>query len=214
MTSKIYLIRHAESVHNVSKDFSHRDPPLTELGQSQASALTQSFPGLSSVAVVISSPLARTLQTTLAAFSSVLEKQYIGEAGIEAGASLILDPNLQERSDLACDTGSDRKLLEAQFPGLDLSGLQDGWFAKTGKFAPDDASVQARAAVVRNRLYEIVTNLQEISKPGQRRDVAAVTHGVFMKFLADDQAIDLPKAGWKEYTIEKSDDDSVILRAL
>lgn len=115
MASTIYLIRHAESVHNVSKDFSHRDPPLTELGIAQASALGKSFPGLASVAIVLTSPLTRTLETTLAAFSHILDKQSVGDGGIDAGARLVLDPDLQERSDLPCDTGSDRATLEEKF---------------------------------------------------------------------------------------------------
>lgn len=30
-----------------------------------------------------------------------------------------------------------------------------------------------------------------------------VTHGVFMKYLSGDPEIDLPKAGWESYRIEK-----------
>lgn len=72
MTSTIYLVRHAESAHSISKDFSHRDPPLTDLGRKQASALVQSLPKPASVAMVFTSPLTRTLETTLAAFSQSL----------------------------------------------------------------------------------------------------------------------------------------------
>lgn len=32
MPSTIYLVRHAESLHNTTKNFSLRDPPLTPLG--------------------------------------------------------------------------------------------------------------------------------------------------------------------------------------
>lgn len=213
MASTIYLVRHAESEHNVSKDFSHRDPSLTELGQSQASALAQSFPALSSVAVVLTSPLARAVQTTLGAFGSIIDKQFIGDSGIDAGARLILDPDLQERSDLPCDTGSDRELLEARFPSLDFSVLRDGWHAKTGPNTADDAAVKARAQAVRDKLLTLVEELAKESDTG-KRDVVVVTHGVFMKFLAEDESIDLPKAGWKAYKVEKQANGQVTLHAV
>lgn len=72
MPSTIYLVRHAESAHNVSKDFTHRDPPLTSLGHTQAAALVQSFPDPASIALVLTPPLTRTLETALAAFSHAL----------------------------------------------------------------------------------------------------------------------------------------------
>jgi len=117
--STIYLVRHAESEHNVTKDFSTRDPGLTELGFTQASALATDsvFPALSSVGVIVSSPLRRTIETTLAGFRDIIEG---------GGAKLILDPDLQERSELPCDTGSSVGELTERFPGLDFSELERG----------------------------------------------------------------------------------------
>ncbi|CAM1507477.1 Fc.00g071180.m01.CDS01 [Cosmosporella sp. VM-42] len=212
MAPTIYLIRHAESVHNVSKDFSHRDPPLTELGVVQASALGESFPSLASVTIVMTSPLTRALETTLAAFSHVLDKQFVGDDGINAGAHLVLDPDLQERSDLPCDTGSDRATLEEKFPKLDFGALKGKWHTKDGAFAADDAAVKARAKAVRERLRDLVEKLEQDGSTAQGKgNVAVVTHGVFMKFLAEDETIDLPKAGWKAYTVGKREGDEVAL---
>jgi len=196
MAPLVFLVRHAESAHNVSKDFSHRDPPLTSLGLEQASALVKSFPDPTSIVTVVSSPLTRTLQTTLAAFGHVLDKKYVGEVGRDGGAKLILDPDLQERSDLPCDTGSDRAKLQAEFPNLDFSGLGDQWFAKEGRFTADDEAVAVRAKAVRERLFDLVTE-------NGHGNMAVVTHGVFMKFLSEDSSIDLPKAGWMTYTVVK-----------
>lgn len=72
MGAIVYLIRHAESEHNISKDFSQPDPPLTSIGLVQASSLASTFPDAGSVAVVLSSPLKRALQTTLAGFSHII----------------------------------------------------------------------------------------------------------------------------------------------
>ncbi|KAJ5110275.1 hypothetical protein N7532_002920 [Penicillium argentinense] len=202
MTSKIHLVRHAESVHNVSKDFSRLDPCLTLLGLQQATQLTQTFPHASHVGIILSSPLRRTIQTTLAAFQHVLDKRYFDPDsghGIENGATLILDPDLQERSALPCDTGSTSQALEAAFPRLDFKDLAEGWQVKEGLYAPEDEAVNERAKRVRSRVAE----LSDYLKNQERKHVVIVTHGIFMKFLSGDEDIDLPKAGWASYTLEK-----------
>jgi len=65
----IYLIRHGQAQHNVTQDHLIRDPLLTALGEKQARALHGTLPRMD---VIISSPLRRTLQTTLFAFSDQL----------------------------------------------------------------------------------------------------------------------------------------------
>lgn len=186
MSSVIYLVRHAESEHNLSKDFSQQDPPLTATGVAQASALIETFPDAASVAVVFTSPLTRTLQTTTTGFPQVLRKDAAG------GVQFIIDPDLQERSDLPCDTGSRRITLEEAFPELDFGSLADDWFVKEGLYAADDVAVAKRAQRFRERLREIVASLEKDggeANQGRKRDVAVVTHGVFMKFLAKDELL-------------------------
>jgi broad specificity phosphatase PhoE len=195
MPSTIYLVRHAESVHNVTKDFNIRDPDLTDLGLTQASALAASFPALSSAAVVLTSPMTRAIQTTLAAFGAI----------IEDGVELVLEPDLQERSDLPCDTGSDLATLGERFGHLGVAfqrSLDDHWYLKEGPYAADDEAVAARARTVRRTLQELANRLAEGGLAETKRDIVVVTHGVFMKFLVEDSTIDLPKAGWKAYTVE------------
>lgn len=67
----------------------------------------------------------RTLQTTLAGYSHILSKQYVKNSGKDQGSRLIIDPDLQERSNLPCDTGSEQSRLEIAFPALDFSVLSD-----------------------------------------------------------------------------------------
>jgi len=212
MVSKIIIVRHAESVHNVTKDFSQLDPPLTSLGFEQASSISQNLPATVSIATIISSPLSRAIQTTLAGFSSILDRQYFDESsgqGTDGGATLLLDPDLQERSDLPCDTGSSAVELSKAFPGLEFDDLGEEWLKKSGRYAPDDEAVQQRAERVRKHLAKIAESLET----EQRKDIVVVTHGVFMKFLTEDQNIDLPKAGWKSYTIEKQGAEKYVLVA-
>jgi hypothetical protein len=48
-------------------------------------------------------------------------------------------------------------------------------------------------------------------KDEKEKDIAVVTHGVFMKFLSEDPTIDLPKAGWSSYVLEHNSAGEVIL---
>jgi broad specificity phosphatase PhoE len=119
----------------------------------------------------------------------------------------LLDPDLQERSALPCDTGSDRGVLEGAFPGLDFSILPEGWTSKKGFYAADDEAVEERAEKVRGELRKQL----EALKRGERKDIVVVTHGVFMKFLSGDKEIDLPKAGWKSFTIDEGKEGGAVL---
>lgn len=210
MASQIHLLRHAESVHNVSKDFSQLDPSLTSLGFEEAAKLNQSFPYAGRVGVIITSPLRRAIQTALAAFRSILDKRYFDPSsgyGVENGAVIVIDPLLQERSALGCDTGSDRAVLETAFPRLDFEGLGEAWPSKEGIFSADDEAVHERARRARRGLVELSEQLSNREK----RDVVIVTHGVFMKFLTEEPEIDLPKAGWKSYTVQRDKEQGVKL---
>ncbi|KAJ5598529.1 hypothetical protein N7537_008613 [Penicillium hordei] len=209
MTSEVHLVRHAESTHNVSKDFSQLDPGLTLLGFEQATRLTQTFSHAPQVGIILTSPLQRAIQTTLAAFQHVLDKRYFDQDsghGIENGATLILDPDLQERSALPCDTGSTSPALEKAFPGLGVKDLPEGWQVKEGIYAPEDEAVKERAKRVRSRVAELSDQL----KDERRKHIVVVTHGVFMKFLSGDADIDLEKAGWKSYMLEKHSSNIVL----
>jgi broad specificity phosphatase PhoE len=209
MAAQVHIVRHAESVHNVTKDYTQRDPSLTPLGLQQAAQLIHEFPYSSRVAVIITSPLQRAIETVLAAFPHVLDKRYYGPhsgQGIENGSLLIIDPELQERSAFPCDTGSSREVLEAAFP-IDFSHLAEDWHTKEGLYSPDDDAVKERAKRVRSRVAEVVDNLNDM----ERRQVVIVTHGVFMKYLVEDPEIDLPKAGWKSYTVGKNSSGIILL---
>jgi broad specificity phosphatase PhoE len=207
MASEIYIVRHAESEHNVSKDFSKLDPPLTALGFEQARQLSQTIPDASkNIAIILCSPLRRAIQTTLAGFSDILDKRYFPHdpaQGVHDGATLLLEADLQERSDLPCDTGSSVEELTKAFPHLDFGGLDEAWPTKTGRYGPDDSDVRDRALRVKDLLEEWAERL----KGESRRNIVVVTHGVFMKFLTGDHDIDLPKAGWRSYELRKEDGD-------
>ena len=97
--------------------------------------------------------------------------------------SSVIDPDLQERSNLPCDTGSGRVELNEAFLGLNFGGLEDEWFVKEGLYAADDVAVAKRAQRFRERLRDIIASLEkdgEEADEGRKRNVVVVTYPVNM----------------------------------
>ena len=125
-----------------------RDAPLTAFGKEQAADLNKlTYETIQQTAdLLVSSPLTRTLQTTLSGFPKL-------KARLEAsGKPLIVLSRLQETGDSPCDRGSSRADLEnvAEFEGIDFSSLEDDWNEKQGDFDP--INVAARAQWIRKWL--------------------------------------------------------------
>lgn len=119
------------------------------------------------IELVASSALKRTLQTTLIGWSEAVAR--LGGRG-----SIAAMPQLQECNDNPCDTGSPRAKLERdpELAGVDLSLLTPDWTSKRGFYAADSASLNARAAWVRDWL-----------KTRPERTILIVAHGDFLQRL-------------------------------
>ena len=98
------------------------DTCLTPLGETQCHQLLKEFPPEPPVDLLVSSPLKRTIQTTLLGFKNQ----------VESGVRVELLAELQEGCDLPANTGSSRDVLEKEelFKGLDFSGLPEDWNSK------------------------------------------------------------------------------------
>ncbi|KAK3677073.1 hypothetical protein LTR78_003278 [Recurvomyces mirabilis] len=137
--SRIILTRHAQAEHNVDLDYSIPDAPLTPLGRKQAQSLApQVSPLQKEVELVVTSPLSRTLQTTLLGWGPAAKRLGI--------SNVICLPQAQEVNDLPCDTGVSREKLQAkpEFKGFDFSMLTPDWISKEGFWSPDAADERAR----------------------------------------------------------------------
>lgn len=105
-----------------------RDPLLIKSGLDECRLLSENFPYHSSIDLIVSSPLRRSLYTALEAFKPAISR----------GVKVVALPELQETSDIACDTGSEVSELAHEFavelgpsgPVVDLSLLQSGWWVK------------------------------------------------------------------------------------
>ncbi|KAH0614634.1 uncharacterized protein H6S33_000270 [Morchella sextelata] len=195
----VTLVRHGQAAHNV--DFQHHlhDTYLTPLGESQCQSLPSRFPAEPPVTLLVSSPLKRTLQTTLIGFAPQ----------VQSGVKIEVVPEFQEASALPCDTGSPREVLEKEeaFKGLDFSRLGDDWDSKKGKWAPEPEPLRARAKEARNYLKSLDTS-----------HVVAVLHGAFLHYLTEDWAGDgsFPGTGWsntefRSYTFKDEEGDNATL---
>ncbi|RGP71762.1 histidine phosphatase clade-1 [Fusarium sporotrichioides] len=189
MPPVIHCVRHGQGVHNLSyANHDFPDPELTQLGEEQARALTTRFPELSNVELIVSSPLRRTIQTALLAFPSKLE----------AGMQVLAFPEVQEASELICDTGSHLPDIKARFDGLpvDFSLVEPDWYVK-GRWASTAASLLERAKQARSWLSE---------RP--EAEIVVISHGCFLHFLTDDwvnavnpQATDWANAEVRSFTL-------------
>ena len=132
----VVLIRHGEGEHNVNKDYTLKDPVLTEKGRAQATKMREAdIPGKLDTQLVVVSPLRRTLQTALYAFGESYPK-----------VKFYCNPLLQEIGECASDIGSERLLLKEWFgeEPYSFDELEDDWYEKKdiylGKRVPERVS--------------------------------------------------------------------------
>ena|SRR5277367_3355271 len=143
---------HLPLTHSVTWNYNIPDPPLTADGETQARSIPNKYPFLfeSPRPLLVSSPLRRTLQTSLLGFNR----------------NPLLHPGFQENSSKPCDTGSPPAVLREEFPGLDFELVVEGWDSKTGEWEPDEVSLARRAAKMRKWL-----------KDREEDEIVVVTHG-------------------------------------
>jgi broad specificity phosphatase PhoE len=170
MAPKIHLVRHAQGLHNLCNENTKiHDPDLTPLGEQQCAELQKHFPHHQGVDLIVSSPIRRTLYTALLSFDNDIKTKKL---------TIVALPELQETSDLPCDTGSTPAQLANEFASynIDFAHVQEGWNIKTGKWSAQPDAIKHRAQEAREWL----------SKRAEK-EIVVVTHGSY-RFL-DDSAL-------------------------
>ncbi|KAF2014729.1 phosphoglycerate mutase-like protein [Aaosphaeria arxii CBS 175.79] len=169
MAPTLLLIRHAQALHNATSDWSHRDPPLTELGEQQCRELQESLKNsgiADQVELIVVSAMRRTLQTATIGLDFLIKDKKI----------LVLpDAGWQENSDKPCDTGSPISTMEAEFPQYDFSSVDPLYPDKTSDlshnpFAFTRSAILSRGQAVLASLY---------SRP--EKVIAVVSHAGFLR---------------------------------
>lgn len=135
------------------------DPKLTAFGEQQCHNLHKDFPYHDKIDLVVASPLKRTIYTALLGFAEPIQNQ---------GLKVIALPELQETSDLPCDTGSSPTEIAREFEGkpVDLTLVKDGWDSKKGRWAAESRAIEKRARDARKWL---------MARP--EKNIVVVTHG-------------------------------------
>lgn len=202
---KVHLVRHAEGVHTLFPDGrTIPDAQLSQRGYDSAEDLGRRLISEHSntICTIISSPLRRTIQTSLAAFHRALHTKYYptnSGRGAQDGVRLVLDANLQEIDDLPCNTGSPREELIDQFPELhdEISLLHPRWYVKSGPESP----LPPRARRKEQILKRLEQAFQE-SSDSKKTDVVVVAHGGVIEMLVRGADIDI--AQWKTFDLVRT----------
>ncbi|KAK5724392.1 hypothetical protein LTR15_004437 [Elasticomyces elasticus] len=169
MAPIIHCVRHAQGYHNLSTaNHSIHDPLLTAFGEDQCRLLAQKFPYHDTVECIVASPIRRTMYTAMQSFGQDLYKK---------GLKVLAIPELQETSNLPCDTGSSPEELAKEFNGkpVDFSRLTPDWNSKEGKWAPTAQAIEARVKDAK---------LWLMARP--EKEIVLVTHGGFLHFFTGD----------------------------
>jgi broad specificity phosphatase PhoE len=156
MASEVYLIRHGQTIGNLTGARLH-NPGLTDLGRAQAAALAAALRA-ERPAPILSSPLLRALETASAIAAAT-------------GAPLLVWNDLVEMNGWQPYSSSPRDELRRLFPRAELEpDMPEAGWSYPG---PEDAAAGwARAARVVRRVSAL---------PGER--VAVVAHGTFNAML-------------------------------
>lgn len=181
MAPVLHCIRHAQGYHNLNTaNHSIQDPLLTPLGEEQCAILAKAFPYQDRISRVVASPLRRTIYTALLSLDPAISSKKL---------TVIALPELQETSDVPCDTGSNpdvlRKEIDEKKLPVDLSLVKDGWNDKSmgTKWAPTSRAISARAKDARIWLRNLAA---EMVKNGEEGDVVMVSHGGYLHYFTED----------------------------
>mmetsp|Transcript_3662 Transcript_3662/g.4058 ORF Transcript_3662/g.4058 Transcript_3662/m.4058 type:complete len:244 (-) Transcript_3662:89-820(-) len=188
-TKTVWFIRHGQAEHNLRKPGYHDipDPVLTPLGVSQVKSI--SVPN--HIEVIITSPFVRTLQTTMIGLESLIKSKPI---------KIIANPDIQERNAWACDTGSPKDKIAAEFPSVDFSLLpSNDWYKKEGDYVATDEAVEAR-------LGRFLVYLEQRPESA----IAVVAHHGVLKVLFD--GLDLKNGEVQKRQLVKRDGRIVLVK--
>jgi broad specificity phosphatase PhoE len=110
---------------------------------------------------VVTSPLTRTLQTTLLAYGLTISR-------LGGKSKIVCLPEAQECNDFPCDTGRSKlELLQnPAFRDLNFERLTDDWTSKRGFYSADRGAIRKRAQWVRQFLRD-----------RSEKEIVVVAHG-------------------------------------
>ncbi len=165
----IYLLRHAHSEFQQVFEETGIDPGiidarLSPTGAGQIQQL-QERRGLPKFDLIVSSPLSRCLDTSLALQST------------QPTTPISVDPLLRERLGDMCDVGKPASTLAVEYPTLDFSVLAEVWWHQ-GPVNSDGVAIEPR-----DLLAARVTKFRDWLDSSSDQTIAVVSHSGFLKRL-------------------------------
>lgn len=160
MSPLLHFVRHAQGFHNLKpENSSMHDPLLTDKGLEQCAQLQNNFPYHEGIELLVSSPIKRTVYTSLLSFKKDIERKHL---------TVLCMPELQETTSLPCDTGSEPQELAEAFANepVNFDLVTPGWNVKKGKWGPEAEAISKRAHYAREWL-----------KKRPEKEIVVVTHG-------------------------------------
>jgi broad specificity phosphatase PhoE len=165
----VHFIRHAQGYHNVDNDQTIPDPDLTPKGRDQCEYLSKTFPYFDCIDLVCASPIRRAIQT-----ASISMKPYL-----QSGNRKILAlPLAQEAPAEPANTPSGIDRLQSEYGStvnFERCFQFTDYDSKHGKFAPDNASLEQRAQILRRFLRD-----------REEEEIVVVSHGQFLHYVSRD----------------------------
>lgn len=160
-TSLVHIIRHGQALHNVDRDYPHRDLPLTDAGLEGAKSISTNMSETPDLIVI--SPMTRAIQTALNAFPSLVGSD-------PPHVDVQIWPDLREAHDAECNKGVSRREMSEKFPQFNFVQCSQEWDYPL--HTPEGAT--ARAENVRQ-------SLQDLSR--RYKNIALFTHRGFIAYL-------------------------------
>ncbi|KAF7956486.1 hypothetical protein EAE96_003825 [Botrytis aclada] len=189
-----HFMRHGQAESNVGeldKRGELRDPKLTFDGIRQCELVRAVLNSNCNIKQIFCSPMIRVIETTLTAFRDVM-KFSMEKPAIQTTAW----DELREWGSIPCCTGTPLAKLQGEFGHqIDLSLIKPGW-----EFNKEIYGDKSRAAKVKESLFKIARNVQELTRRGLISDVrdgefptcgqyyvpyeiAIVSHGGFLETM-------------------------------
>ncbi|KAK8022894.1 hypothetical protein PG991_006775 [Apiospora marii] len=176
MPATLWLVRHAEGLHNALKDWDLPDPVLTDLGEIQARNFyeTHGQKMEGKVAAIFASPSKRTILTARLCFAGPVAQ----------GKRISLDPDLMECTPEPPDTcnipSHQYELLEMFGNEISVANLSSNEYMDRGpksRFRDTRSAWSARMARARESLFRVADAL------GDDEIIAVVSHFHCLRWL-------------------------------
>lgn len=164
---------------------------------SEAAFMTPDNQRMMAITHIVASPMRRTLQTALIYFAPLL--------AAKPDMKIMAMPILIERGVTRASTGSDLATLKEEFKGdpIDFSLLKEGW--EKENLTTEPSVLKERAVEARKQLFAVGEEEGQ-EWTGKGKYIAVVSHGGFLRYVAQTGNISWENCGFTEYCFEQTED--------